>query len=433
MNINEIYHCFLQCNGISTDSRNIAPDSLFIALKGEHFDANTFAAQALEKGAQFAIIDNKKFFTDKERMILVSDTLETLQILAQYHRIQLGLPIIALTGSNGKTTTKELLTKTLAQRYQVGATVGNLNNHIGVPLTLLSFDEDTDIGIVEMGANHKGEIAFLCQIAMPNFGYITNFGKAHLEGFGGFEGVIKAKSELYEYLEDHKKTAFVNMDDPRQDAKTTTFDRYTFGVDLENDVVIRATAAQPNACITLAEGSIESQLTGLYNISNIAAATTIAHYFGVPFLDIKTAIQSYTPNNNRSQWVTIQDSNFLLDAYNANPSSMEAAISNFLQLESPKSKILVLGDMFELGSESLKEHRALLDKFTSASELKLKVYCIGHHFKEAKSNRFMEDVSFFDNTLDFIDYITKDNPFKNAMILVKGSRGMELERILEAV
>ena len=223
MKIEELYQCFLQCDGVCTDTRKITPNSLFIALKGANFDANQFAEQALRDGASFALIDNKKYHTDSGKTILVDNTLEALQALAKHHRGQLGLPIIALTGSNGKTTTKELITTVLKAKYNIGATLGNLNNHIGVPLTLLSFNQDTDIGIVEMGANHIGEIAFLCQIAQPDFGYITNFGRAHLEGFGGFEGVIKAKSEMYDYLEDHHKIAFVNSDDPRQDAKTLTF------------------------------------------------------------------------------------------------------------------------------------------------------------------------------------------------------------------
>ncbi len=429
MKIEELYHCFLQCDGISTDTRNIKPNSLFFALKGDNFDANSFAEEALKKGASFVIIDDKTKLSNPDKMFLVPDSLTTLQHLALYHRQQLGLPIIAITGSNGKTTSKELIHAVLSTKYNTKATIGNLNNHIGVPLTLLSFDETTDIGIVEMGANHQGEIADLCEIATPDFGYITNFGRAHLEGFGGFEGVIKGKSELYNYLEDNHKMAFVNTDDPRQDAKTITFSRYTFGLESTNDFIIEKYTAQPNASVALKENTVNSNLTGLYNATNIAAALTIGNYFGITSQVAKETIENYIPNNNRSQWLTIESIDILLDAYNANPSSMEASISNFIQLKSDKNKILILGDMFELGQESAKEHQSLIENLKKTNNFQ--VYFIGKEFYKLRTQNTEENLSFYEDYSAFVDAFTQTNLPKNSQILIKGSRGMALERTLE--
>lgn len=429
MRIEELYQCFLQCDGVSTDTRNITPNSLFIALKGDNFDANQFAEEALKKGALFAIVDNKKYHTDKEKMLLVSNSLETLQLLAKYHREQLGLPVIALTGSNGKTTTKELIATVLAAKYNIAATIGNLNNHIGVPLTLLSFNDDTDIGIVEMGANHIGEIAHLCQIAQPDYGYITNFGRAHLEGFGGFEGVIKAKSELYDYLEDNSKIAFANTDDPRQDAKTLTFSRYTFGLDESNDLVIKSYSAQPNATVELDNHTFTSKLTGIYNSTNIAVAIAFGKYFGIDLEVIKNTISQFTPNNNRSQWLQKGSNDILLDAYNANPSSMEVAISNFLQLDTTKNKIIILGDMFELGKESGKEHTAIIERLKEHKDITN--YNIGSIFFQYKTDE--SNQHFFKSFEDFSKALENKPLFKDSLILIKGSRGMALERILEYI
>lgn len=431
MNITELYQCFLQCDQVSTDSRNIGQNSLFFALKGENFDANSFAEQAIANGASFAVIDNQKYFTDKKKMILVSDALGALQQLAKYHRQQLGLPIIALTGSNGKTTTKELIKQVLSKNYHVEATKGNLNNHIGVPLTLLSFNDSTDIGIVEMGANHAFEIAFLCELADPDFGYITNFGKAHLEGFGSFEGVIKAKSELYQYLEDHHKLAFTNIDDPRQDAKTLTFSRYTFGTDPGADMSIERYSATPNATVYYKNTAYTSNLVGLYNAENIAAAMAIGVFFNVPITLIQEAIASYTSNNNRSQWIKKQDIQILLDAYNANPSSMELAIDHFLTLESPLSKTIILGDMFELGNQSHKEHLLLVEQLQDRVDLK--VYLIGQQFFKHSINK-ADHLHFFATYSEFEEYINRNENFlKHQLVLIKGSRTMALERILSCI
>jgi len=400
---------------------------MFFALKGENFDANTFAEAALEKGARYVIIDNPLYKTD-ERMLLVDNSLEALQQLASYHRKQLGLPIIALTGSNGKTTTKELINAVLATTYKTKATIGNLNNHIGVPLTLLSFKNDTEIGIVEMGANHQKEIEFLCTIAEPNFGYITNFGKAHLEGFGGYEGVIKGKSELYAHLEQHNKTAFVNLDDDIQKAKTSNLSRYTFAVDDYNcDVRIDKVSASPMVQVQYKEYAIQSNLVGLYNANNINAAIAIGNFFKINPDKIKQAIEGYIPTNNRSQMMEKSGNRIILDAYNANPSSMAAALENFSQLEGA-SKIAILGDMFELGEESLDEHKHIVEKMAAKSNID--VYFIGKDFYSNKTEK--PHLSFFESYDEFKTYFDTVKP-TNKTILIKGSRGMALERVLELI
>ena len=332
MEIKNIHNLFLKCNSVSIDTRNIEENSMFFAIKGDRFDANTFAEEALKKGASFVIIDNSDYFVD-ERTIVVKNTLETLQELSKFHRKFLKLPIVALTGSNGKTTTKELINVVLSKKYNTKATVGNLNNHIGVPLTLLSFKTETEIGIVEMGANHQKEIEFLCDIAQPDFGYITNFGKAHLEGFGGTEGVIKGKSEMYNFLSEHNKFVFVNLDDAIQKEKTENNLRITFSqTDKNASVFINAITANPFVEIDYNGIKVKSNLIGLYNANNINAAITIGRYFKISDTEIKEAIESYVPENNRSQMLVKNSNEIILDAYNANPSSMEVAIKNFLQL-----------------------------------------------------------------------------------------------------
>jgi UDP-N-acetylmuramoyl-tripeptide--D-alanyl-D-alanine ligase len=427
MKIEEIYQCFLQCSNVSTDTRKIDVNSLFVALKGDNFDANSFAQEAINKGASFVIIDDKKFYTDKDKMILVSNSLETLQQLAKYHRQQLGLPIIALTGSNGKTTTKELINVVLSKNYNTIATIGNLNNHIGVPLTLLSLNENTDIGIVEMGANHQKEIEFLCNITEPDFGYITNFGKAHLEGFGGVEGVIKGKSELYSYLREHKKTVFVNFDDAIQKDKSSDIASFTFSENSESNVVITSVSANPMVKIGFNSIDIQSHLIGLYNANNINAAITIGKYFNISDENIKSAIENYIPTNNRSQLVEKNSNHIILDAYNANPSSMEAAIVNFKQLEN-QNKIAILGDMFELGSESNIEHKKISDLLINQTDIE--VYFVGKHFFDCKLEN--KNIHFFETFEDFSDSFKNQN-LKNHTILIKGSRGMALERTLEII
>ncbi|MET0944853.1 MAG: UDP-N-acetylmuramoyl-tripeptide--D-alanyl-D-alanine ligase [Flavobacterium sp.] len=427
MNIQEIHKLFLQCKSLSIDTRKIEKDSMFFAIKGENFDANTFAKQALELGALFVIIDNESYLVD-ERTILVQNSLETLQELAKFHRAYLKLPIIALTGSNGKTTTKELINVVLSKKYKTKATVGNLNNHIGVPLTLLSFNTETEIGIVEMGANHKKEIEFLCEIAQPDYGYITNFGKAHLEGFGGVEGVIEGKSEMYQYLAKNDKIAFVNLEDPIQIEKSVGIKSFTFGVKNDQaDVKIENIAANPFVVVDYENFTVESHLIGLYNSNNINAAVSIGRYFKVDNEAVKEAIENYIPENNRSQLLKKGSNQIILDAYNANPSSMAVAIANFLQLDS-HNKVMVLGDMFELGKESQQEHKIIVESLLNQN--RSICYLIGKAFYENKIAS--ENIQFFETFEDFSNHL-KTMHFENNAILIKGSRGMALERTLEYI
>lgn len=427
MDISQIHACFLQCSSVSIDTRKIEKNAFFIALKGTNFDANTFAAEALEKGASYVLIDNKACYLD-ERTILVSDALTALQGLAGFHRMYLGLPIVALTGSNGKTTTKELFQVVLSKKYKTKATLGNLNNHIGVPLTLLSFTKETEIGIVEMGANHQKEIAFLCEIAQPDYGYITNFGKAHLEGFGGVEGVIKGKSEMYDYLIKNNKKVIVNLDDPIQLEKTAEMDRITFSTtDKESFVYIAGVMANPFVKVSYADLDIQTNLIGLYNAANVNAAIALGTYFHVAEEDIKRALEHYSPDNNRSQIIRQNSNEIILDAYNANPSSMDVALQNFIQLES-RSKIAILGDMFELGEASLQEHKSIVKKLVS--EAAFDCYLIGNEFYAVREN--YQNLHFFQTFNEFTDYI-KNKQILNTLILVKGSRGMALERTLQYI
>ncbi|WP_347050364.1 UDP-N-acetylmuramoyl-tripeptide--D-alanyl-D-alanine ligase [Flavobacterium olei] len=427
MNIQDIHNLFLQCSSLSIDTRKIEKNSMFFAIKGENFDANTFAREALDLGALFVVIDNKSYFID-DRTILVEDSLQTLQELAKFHRNYLGLPIVALTGSNGKTTTKELINVVLAKKFKTKATIGNLNNHIGVPLTLLSFSKETEIGIVEMGANHQKEIEFLCEIAQPDFGYITNFGKAHLEGFGGVEGVIAGKSEMYKYLAANQKMVFVNLQDPIQIEKSNGIKAYTFGVNTESaDLNIKEITANPFVAIHYNNFEVESHLIGLYNANNINAAVAIGKYFEVDESDIKSAIENYIPANNRSQMMQKGSNEIILDAYNANPSSMAVAITNFLQLDK-ENKIMILGDMFELGDESLNEHKVIVDNLNDQD--KALCFLIGKSFYTNRTAS--ENVKFFETFDAFADYL-KTFKFNGSTILIKGSRGMALERTLEYI
>jgi UDP-N-acetylmuramoyl-tripeptide--D-alanyl-D-alanine ligase len=425
--INTLHSLFLNCTSVSTDTRKIESNCIFFALKGENFDANTFAKEALEKGAKYVVIENSDYFID-ERTLLVENTLTTLQELAKFHRNYLGLPIIALTGSNGKTTTKELINAVLSKKYNTLATIGNLNNHIGVPLTLLRFNKKTEIGIVEMGANHQKEIEFLCQIAKPDYGYITNFGKAHLEGFGGVEGVIKGKSEMYNYLKNNNKLIFVNLDDTIQNEKTTTLKRFSFAVNAsQSDVKISAVEANPMVKIKYNNLLINSHLIGIYNANNINAAITIGNYFKVSDEQIKEALENYIPENNRSQLIQKDNNEIILDAYNANPSSMIAAITNFVQLEK-ENKIAILGDMFELGKESLIEHKKIVESLEN--QKKIQIYFIGKDFYWNKINS--NHLHFFEDFNSFSKFIEANKP-TNSLLLIKGSRGMALERILEII
>ncbi len=424
MEIKELHALFLECSSASTDTRKTTKNAMFFALKGDNFNGNEYARQALLEGAKYAIIDEESYLNSSQT-ILVKDVLITLQQLALFHRLYLKTQIIALTGSNGKTTTKELINATLSKKYQTVATKGNLNNHIGVPLTLLSMDKSTQIGIVEMGANHQKEIEFLCSITQPDYGLITNFGKAHLEGFGGVEGVIKGKSEMYDYLIKNNKTIFVNANDPIQVEKTKTAQTFNFGNDSNLDVKIEFIEAQPNVKVHYSNLIINSHLIGEYNFSNIAAAIAIAIYFKVDNNSIKKAIETYIPSNNRSQVIQTASHKIIMDAYNANPTSMRAALLNFEKLNE-KIKVAILGDMFELGPEAEKEHQNIVDL---ASTLLLdKIILIGNNFYKTKI--VSSKVTTFQSFDDFKNNFNLSQ-IEFATLLIKGSRGMALERILE--
>ena len=424
MTIKSLHDLFLKHPEVCTDTRKIKADVLFFALKGENFNGNTFAHNALEKGAAYAIIDDIKYQDRTKNTILVPDVLKTLQELATYHRNTLNIPIIALTGSNGKTTTKELIRAVLSQSFKVKATQGNLNNHIGVPLTLLSFTKDTQIGIVEMGANHFNEISFLCKIARPNFGYITNFGKAHLEGFGDLQGVIKAKTELYRYLHKNNSLIFVNSDQPMQLEKSLGMNTIAFG-SKHSEIKIQFIKANPEVSLSFDGIEITSHLIGEYNASNIAAAIAIAHYFKLSSEEIKQGVASYIPSDNRSQIIQKNTNTIILDAYNANPTSMIAALEHFKQIDASE-KLLFLGDMFELGENTTTEHQNIVDYLDQESIGK--AFLIGEHFYNTKTKS--KSVLFF-KTFKDLQIALKKTTIKETQILIKGSRGMQLERILE--
>lgn len=428
MKITDLYQVFVKSNGIVIDSRKVQQNDFFVAIRGDNFDANTFAKQALDQGALCVVIDNADYYID-QRTILVEDSLKTLQELANYHRKQLNLPIIALTGSNGKTTTKELIQVVLAQKFNTKATLGNLNNHIGVPLTLLSFDKDTQIGIVEMGANHQKEIEFLCTIAEPDYGYITNFGKAHLEGFGGFEGVIKGKSELYSYFTAKKEgLIFINRDDAIQVEKSEDLTQFSFSfLDKSANIYIQNCQTNPFVKLDFNNIEVQSHLIGAYNATNIAAAITIGNYFEVSNNQIKKAIESYIPTNNRSQLLEKNSNKIILDAYNANPSSMKAAIENFTKLDAV-DKLMILGDMFELGKESIEEHKNMVEFIEK--EYNSRAFFVGKDF--CSSQKKNEKLQFFEN-FDTLKTYLSENKITNKTILIKGSRGMALERSLDVL
>lgn len=402
--------------------------SIFFALKGQNFNGNEFAKQAIASGASFAIVDEKEYEDPDNDIYYVEDTLNALQKLAQYHRERLKIPIIALTGSNGKTTTKELINAVLSKKYKVAYTKGNLNNHIGVPLTLLSIHPNYEIAVIEMGANHLLEIDFLSNIVQPDFGYITNFGKAHLEGFGGEEGVIKGKSELYQYLEKNEKVAFVNCDDQQQAELTQNIRRITFGTDKDAEYQFKYNKTTEGSCdeIIYKSTSFLCNLVGEYNTYNVAAAIAIGLKFEVDVSDIKMAIEEYRSENNRSQIVELDSKKIILDAYNANPTSMQAALLNFSKFK--EKKTVILGDMFELGTDSLKEHQQIFDL---AQKLNFdKLYLIGDYFSKINYENSNENTKVFQNREEAEKFFSENKPQEN-LLLIKGSRGMALENLLD--
>lgn len=412
MRIGQLHQYFLESKGVSTDTRDLKENSMFFALKGKQFNGNEYAHEALNKGASYAIIDERKFHTST-KTILVDDVLQTLQQLANFHRGQLKCPVIGITGSNGKTTTKELINEVLSKQFKVCCTRGNLNNHIGVPLTILSADLETEILIVEMGANHQGEIKILSELADVNFGIITNIGKAHLEGFGSFQGVISAKKELYDFIEQKRGTIFIN----KNDKLLISISRHLICIEYDDEVYNNESAF---AAVQFNGLNIQSKLIGNYNCSNINAACAIGHYFGVEILDIKQAIEEYAPSNNRSQFIlTDQNNSLILDAYNANPSSMMESITSFYTIVKDK-KLIILGDMLELGEESKLEHQKICDWMVKNSSDAILVgaefeKCI-HPFKQFK------DVD------ECAQWLTQES-IKNTLILLKGSRTIRLEKL----
>ena len=425
MKLEKVYTYFLESTGICTDTRKIEKGCLFVALRGDNFNGNKFTQQALDKGAFKVIIDDISQHKNTGETILCKNTLELLQKLATYHRQKLNVPMIALTGSNGKTTTKEIINAVLSKKFKTTATLGNLNNHIGVPLTLLSMTKETEIGIVEMGANHKKEIEALCEIAQPNFGYITNFGKAHIEGFGSIEGVIEGKSELYKYITKEKGTLFFNADDPIQNKLLGNYpSKVGFSQTKKNFYTLKQIDANPYVALQAEQTNITSNLIGAYNFTNISAGVLIGDFFDIPLNDIKQAIEEYLPTNNRSQLITKGSTQIILDAYNANPTSMMAALQHFNTIKTA-SKMVFLGDMFELGETAQEEHQDIVDYLSNTNIDE--VHLIGSYFSKTKLQ--VKNCHQY-KTFEALKSAFKNTIPKDTTVLIKASRGMALERIV---
>ena len=419
----DIYYRYLQNPKICTDTRKISIGCLFFALKGPNFNGNEFAKEAIEKGASFAIIDDELYAID-DRYIIVKDVLTTLQELARFHRKKLKSKIIGITGSNGKTTSKELCLQVLKKKYNTMATSGNLNNHIGVPLSILSIGIDTELAIIEMGANHTNEIEFLCGIAQPDYGVITNVGKAHLEGFGSLEGVLNAKTELYRYLATKDAPVFVKDNDYvliDKIPKECPIIRY--GELKDSNYIIKSNGAQPFVRVSFNETKIQSQLIGDFNFDNIALSIAIGMEFGIETIDIKEAIENYVASNNRSQIIKTNANTILLDAYNSNPMSLEKAIQNLDNIKH-ENKVMILGDMFELGEETNIEHKKIIAQCLKSGVSN--VYLVGKIFNAVNNTNYTS----FDNTIDLIELL-KTQAIEDAFILIKGSRGMKLEKVVD--
>ena len=424
MDIKKIYNAFLNSNGISTDTRTLKKGELFFALNGPNFNGNHFAKNALEKGASFVVVDNNDSIDLSSKVLVVNNSLKTLQDLATYHRKKINTSIIAITGSNGKTTTKELIREVLSKSYKVLATEGNLNNNIGVPLTLLRLKKKHQIGIIEMGANHLDEIESLCSISLPNWGYITNFGKAHLEGFGSKEGVIKGKSELYKHLKLKKGQILINADDPEQIKQTRDQKVIRFGSNEINDIKISYTSNKKNIQVQFKGLNFESPLYGDYNLTNIAASIAFGVIFKVDLIDIKNAIEGYKSKNNRSQKLIINNVPYILDAYNANPSSMQAALNAFAENQA-ETKTVILGDMLELGRYTKNEHENILNL---CLKLNFKeIFTIGNNFKSISINS--NKIFRFEKIDTFKENFKKNNIVFDS-VLIKGSRFLQLENLI---
>ncbi len=421
MEIETLYKIFREDSSISTDTRKINKGCLFFALKGDNFNGNKFAGDALKKGASYAIIDEKEYKIS-DQYIFVENVLETLQQLAKYHREQLNIPFIGITGTNGKTTTKEFINAVLTKKYKTTYTQGNLNNHIGVPLTLLSIPIDCEIAIIEMGANHIGEIDFLCKIAAPNYGIITNIGTAHIEGFGSVEGIKKTKTELYRFIKENKGNIFINNEDNILNNYIDGINNYSYG-NSNADCTGELITSTPALKLKWNNLTIKANLYGSYNYQNILAAICIGNYFNVSPEDIKNSIEEYYPTNNRSQIIESNTNTIFLDAYNANPTSMNAAIDTFTENKS-KNKIMILGDMLELGNISQEEHQKIVTKI---QELKINTLFVGKEFNSI-NNKY--SFTYLENVDKVIDWLTNSG-LTNHQILIKGSRGIRLEGAAE--
>ena len=442
MEIISIYNKFKECGSVTTDSRTLKGGEMFFALKGENFDGNEYAMKALEAGAAYAVVnrDSSVAATDDPRLIKVDDTLKTLQELARWHRsmtIVNGKPltVIALTGTNGKTTTKELIRAVLSARYNVTATEGNLNNSIGVPLTLLKINKETQLAVVEMGASHPGDIKELVDIALPDYGLITNVGKAHLLGFGSFEGVMNTKGELYDYLRRTSDKVFINVDNPhlcrmasernlQSDPERPYSLLIPYGVEYQGATVLESSAEHPFLRIRIDDSMISTNLVGAYNADNVMAALAVGQYFGVPFEDAVNAVSSYVPSNNRSQMTRTEHNTLIVDAYNANPTSMAAALENFSNV-SADNRIAMLGDMLELGEDSAAEHKAVIESALSRGFSK--VFFVGNEFSAV--SLASDEAVFFQTSDELAEYL-KSNPVQGATVLIKGSRGTRMEKVI---
>lgn len=425
MDSTTLYRFFQECNGVSTDTRQLSEGNLFFCLRGENFNGNRFAQNALDAGAKYVVYDDLNFKPESSKALFVKNSLTALQELAKHHRKQFDIPVIGLTGSNGKTTTKELMYAVLSQKFNVLATLGNLNNHIGVPLTLLNIRSTTEIALIEMGANHRNEIAFLAELAHPNLGYITNFGKAHLEGFGGLEGVVLGKSELYTFLKETNGKALINGEDEKQLKQSNGLPQIIFSTNNEGAINLRNSTTTEGYCVVhYKDLDMPSNLTGEYNFGNINAAVALGALFELSAQQIQQGIVSYTPNNNRSQWKTTTRNRLLLDAYNANPTSMLAALNAFSSQKN-KGEIVILGDMLELGEYSNEEHQSIVDHLIKLSFEE--VYLVGNYFSSTnypKKFKVYETITEVANAL-------KISPLLGKKILLKGSRGIALEQLLD--
>ena len=427
MNIQKIHELFLLNNSVSIDTRNIKSNDIFFAINGPNFNGNIFALEAIKKGCSYVVSDELEVSKLSNKIVYVEDSVKALQELANYHRRTLNAKIIAITGSNGKTTSKEILLNVLKSKYNTIATKGNLNNHLGVPLTLLSMNKDTEIGIIEMGANHLKEIEALCKIAEPDYGYITNFGNAHLQGFKTIEGVIKGKSELYEYLKSNSKLIFYNSQNNTQSNVIGEYtNSFSYGINANDDCQLTKVKSSDNIQVSYKNKTISSKIYGDYNFDNICIAIAIGDFYNIDFEDIKKGVENYLPDNNRSQITTKESNTIILDAYNANPTSMDLAIKSFEKLKHT-NKVIIAGDMFELGEESNKYHQQIVNYLESTSNIE--IFIVGVNFSKTNHSNKIKSLVTTDELITDLMKLK----IKNSSILIKGSRGMELEKVIKYI